>query len=170
MEDDPSLEPGALIGGRYRLERSLSDDRWLALDQAAADAPTHLTVLGELTEKQGEDLSKRWLQLQGVLHPQLPRFGDLINTGEALWLPRPWQEGETLQALLEAGETFSLEDVLVLLRQLLPVLAQLHSQRLSCADWSPAHILRRSPDGLPVPLALEQPAPVSYTHLRAHET
>lgn len=159
MEDDPSFEPGALIGGRYRLERSLSDDRWLALDQAAADAPTHLTVLGELTEELGEELSKRWLQLQGVLHPQLPRFGDLINTGEALCLPRPWQEGETLQALLDAGETFSLEDVLVLLRQLLPVLSQLHSQRLSCADWSPAQILRRSPDGLPVPLALEKPAP-----------
>ena len=122
MEDDPSLEPGALIGGRYRLERSLSDDSWLALDQAAADALTHLTLLGELTEERGEDLSKRWLQFQGVLHSQLPRFGDLINTGEALWLPRPWQEGETLQALLDAGETFSLEDVLVLLRQLLPCL------------------------------------------------
>ncbi len=159
LEDDPSLEPGALIGGRYRLERSLGEDRWLALDQAAADAPTHLTVLGNLTEEQREDLSKRWLQLQRVLHPQLPRFGDLINTGDALLLPRAWQEGETLQALLDAGETFSLEDVLALLCQLLALLAHLHSQRLSCADWSPAYILRRSADVRLVPLALEQLAP-----------
>ncbi|MHA3960323.1 serine/threonine protein kinase [Synechococcus sp. LTW-G] len=159
MEDDPRLEPGALIGGRYRLERSLAENRWLASDQAAADASVHLLHLSGLSDEQREEWSKRWLQLQGVLHPQLPRFADLINSDRELWLPRPWQEGESFQALLEGGQTFDIPEVLELLRQLLPLMALLHSHGLSCRDWSPSQLLRRSADGLPVPLALEQPAP-----------
>jgi serine/threonine-protein kinase len=42
--------------------------------------------------------------------------------------------------------------VLLLLRQLLPVLAALHSQDLLHGDLSPANLLRRDSDGLPVPL------------------
>ena len=118
MEDDLRLEPGALIGGRYRLERSLAENRWLASDQAAADASVHLLHLSGLSDDKREEWSKRWLQLQGVLHPQLPRFADLISSDGELWLPRPWQEGESFQALLVSGQTFDVPEVLELLRQL----------------------------------------------------
>ena len=47
---------------------------------------------------------------------------------------------------------FGAGEVLLLLRQLLPVLAALHSQELLHGDLSPANLLRRDSDGLPVPL------------------
>ena len=45
---------------------------------------------------------------------------------------------------------FGAGEVLLLLRQLLPVLAVLHSQELVHGDLSPANLLRRDSDGLPV--------------------
>jgi serine/threonine-protein kinase len=93
-------------------------------------------------------------RLQGVLHPQVPRFGAVIRQGEALWLVRDWQAGRTYAQLLEARRerqlVFGAGEVLLLLRQLLPVLAALHGQDLIHGDISPANLLRRDRDGLPV--------------------
>jgi serine/threonine-protein kinase len=92
--------------------------------------------------------------LQGVLHPQVPRMGAAIEAADGLWLVREWQPGRTYQQLLEARAArqlvFGAGEVLLLLRQLLPVLAVLHSQELVHGDLSPANLLRRDSDGLPV--------------------
>ena len=95
-----------------------------------------------------------WPRLQGVLHPQVPRFGELIEDGADLWLPREWQEGRSYGELLrERGErqlVFGAGEVVLLLRRLLPALAVLHSQQLCHGDLCPANLLRRERDGLPV--------------------
>jgi serine/threonine-protein kinase len=95
-----------------------------------------------------------WGRLQGVLHPQVPRLGAAIPAAGGLWLVREWQAGRTYQQLLEARAerqlVFGAGEVLLLLRQLLPVLAVLHSQELVHGDLSPANLLRRDSDGLPV--------------------
>ncbi len=152
---------GQVIGGRYRLERRLGSDEaaiqgelWLASDQLAADAPMALRRLGpEQDQGRARDL---WSRLQGVLHPQVPRIGAAISEGDQLWLVREWQAGRTYQQLLELRQerqlVFGAGEVLLLLRQLLPVLAALHSQDLLHGDLSPANLLRRDSDGLPVPL------------------
>jgi serine/threonine-protein kinase len=71
-------------------------------------------------------------------------------------LVREWQAGRTYRQLLEARAerqlVFGAGEVLLLLRQLLPVLAVLHSQELVHGDLSPANLLRRDSDGLPVRL------------------
>jgi serine/threonine protein kinase, bacterial len=152
--------PGQLIGERYRLEQRLSEGPqgtvWRANDQLAADAPMVLRQLGpELDQDRAREL---WIRLQGVLHPQVPRLGAALSQDGCLWLVREWQSGRTLQELIEARSerqmVFGAGEVLLLLRQLLPVLAVMHSQDLVHGDISPANLLRRDSDGLPVLLDL----------------
>ncbi|MFN9683925.1 MAG: serine/threonine protein kinase [Cyanobacteriota bacterium] len=154
----PVPEAGQLIGGRYRLERALSaaspaqGELWLARDTLASEAPAALRRLGpDRDQRQARQL---WARLQGVLHPQVPRVGAAISEGDELWLAREWQAGRTYQQLLAARQdrqlVFGAGEVLLLLRQLLPVLLALHSQELLHGDLTPANVLRRDSDGLPV--------------------
>jgi serine/threonine-protein kinase len=149
---------GQMVGGRYRLERQLGGgtagqgELWQGCDTLASEAPVALRRLGpEADQERARAIAAR---LQGVLHPQVPRFGAAIAAGPDLWLVREWQSGRTYAELLEArGErqlVFGAGEVLLLLRQLLPVLAALHSQDLLHGDLSPANLLRRDSDGLPV--------------------
>ena len=159
-----SAATGRLIGERYRLERPLSGDAvpaavasaqgtlWLARDQLAGEAPCALRQLGpELDQQRARAI---WTRLQGVLHPQVPRLGPALSEGEELWLVRDWQAGRSygqmLAARAERQLVFGAGEVLLLLRQLLPVLAALHSQDLLHGDLSVDNLLRRDSDGLPV--------------------
>ena len=147
-----------LIAGRYRLERQLSraeqSELWRASDQLAGDGPVALRRISADQEALQAEFRALWPRLQGVLHPQVPRFGELIAQDGNLWLPREWQEGssyaELLQGRRERQLVFGAGEVLLLLRQLLPALAVLHSQGLCHGDLSPANLLRRDRDGLPV--------------------
>jgi serine/threonine-protein kinase len=158
MRMSTAVAPGQLIGARYRLERLFSTavagqgELWQATDTFASDAPVALRrVAGEGDQARAREL---WARLQGLLHPQVPRFGAAISDGSDLWLVREWQAGRTLRQLLEARSerqlVFGAGEVLLLLRQLLPVLAALHSQELLHGDLCPANLLRRDSDGLPV--------------------
>lgn len=147
---------GCLIGERYRLEQQLSSGEqgnlWRASDLLAGDAAVALRELGPTHAP--DPVRERWGRLQGVLHPQVPRLGGAIAAGDSLWLVREWQVGRTFEQLrlarLERQLVFGAGEVLLLLRQLLPVLAVLHSQELVHGDLSPANLLRRDSDGLPV--------------------
>jgi serine/threonine protein kinase, bacterial len=155
------VQVGQLIGERYRLEQRLSSappgeapqgELWRASDQLAAEAPMALRLLGPAIDP--VRARQLWGRLQGLLHPQVPRLGAAIQAEEGLWLVREWQAGRTYQLLLRARAerqfVFGAGEVLLLLRQLLPVLAVLHSQELVHGDLSPANLLRRDSDGLPV--------------------
>jgi len=154
----PTPSAGQLIGGRYRLERPLSEgggaqgDLWQARDTLAADAPAAMRRLGPGSHQQRA--CQLWARLQGVLHPQVPRVGAAISEGEDLWLVREWQAGRTYQELLATRQerqlVFGAGEVVLLLRQLLPVLVALHSQDLFHGDLTPANLLRRDRDGQPV--------------------
>lgn len=150
--------PGSLIGGRYRLERLLSQasgpqgSLWIGTDTLAAEAPVVLRRVG--SERDLERIRQLWTRLQGVLHPQVPRFGAAIEADGVLWLVREWQGGRTYGQLLAARRdrqlVFGAGEVLLLLRQLLPVLVVLHGQELIHGDLTPANLLRRDRDGQPV--------------------
>ncbi|MEB3184777.1 MAG: phosphotransferase, partial [Cyanobacteriota bacterium] len=153
---DSGAVAGQLIGGRYRLEQCLSQGSqgalWRGADRLAGEAPVALRRLSApLDLVRAVEL---WGRLQGVLHPQVPRLGAAIREGEILWLVREWQGGRTYQQLMAARAgrqlVFGAGEVLLLLRQLLPVLTVLHSQELVHGDLCPANLLRRDSDGLPV--------------------
>ncbi len=156
MDPTPAAAPGLLIADRYRLEAEVSRGSqgtlWRASDRLAGEAPMALRELGP--DQDQARWRSLWSRLQGVLHPQVPRFGEAIVRGEALWLVSEWQSGPTFQDLLEARRerqlVFGPGEVLLLLRQLLPVLAVLHGQELVHGDLTPANLLRRDRDGLPV--------------------
>jgi len=157
--DPQTLEPAAqLIAGRYRLERQLSASEqgvlWRGTDQLAGGLPVALRQIPADQPQLQAEFRQLWPRLQGVLHPQVPRFGELIEQEGSLWLPREWQEGtsyaDLLQGRRERQLVFGAGEVLLLLRQLLPALAVLHSQGLCHGDLSPANLLRRDRDGLPV--------------------
>lgn len=150
--------PGLLIDGRYRLVDQLSDgprgQLWRAEDQQVAGAEMALRRL------EPGPLQPHWRELleslEGLSHPQLPPFSAALERGDELWLVRPWLPGRGLEALLEerraARQPFSSSEVILLLRQLLPLLEALHGRQLLLGDLGPANLLLRAGDGLPLPL------------------
>ena len=100
------VAPGQTVGDRYRLERRLGGgtagqgELWQGCDTLASEAPVALRRLGpEADQERARAIAAR---LQGVLHPQVPRFGAAIAAGPDLWLVREWQAGRTYAELLAA--------------------------------------------------------------------
>ena len=116
---------------RYRLDERLSGpdpvqgSLWRGLDVMAGDLPVAIRQL-ETTAAQ-EQLQEVWPQLQSLLHPQLPRCGELLELDGAFWCVRDWQDGVAYDVLLRLRAArqmpFAAGEVLLLLRQILPVLA-----------------------------------------------
>ena len=154
---------GSVLAERYRIDQQLASGQavdgfapqgslWRGADLLASEAPVALRQL------QAPDAQQRfrqiWPAMQAVLHPQIPRFGGLLDEGESLWLVREWQLGTPLdqiqQQRAERQLVFGAGEVLLLLRQLLPALAVLHANGLVHGDLNPSNLLRRDQDGLPV--------------------
>ena len=149
----PLSGSGTVLVERYRLEERLSGpdplqgSLWRAVDVMAGDLPVAIRQLE--TPAAQQRLQAVWPQLQSLLHPQLPRCGELLELDGVLWLVRDWQDGLTYDVLLRQRR-FSAEEVLLLLRQVLPVLAVLHGSGLVHGDLNLRHLLCRRRDGLPV--------------------
>lgn len=155
---------GQLIAGRFRLEQlqhqGPQSRLWRATDQLAGGNQLALWQWDPLLVQASgapintQELQRLWRRWQQVLHPQVPRLGGAFTEGGYLWLVREWQPGrsyEQLQVLRGQRQlVFGAGEVLLLLRQLLPLLVVLHGQKLVHGDLRPAQLLRREPDGLPV--------------------
>ena len=149
---------GTVLVERYRLEERLTGpdpvqgSLWRAVDVLAGDIPVAIRQVESSASRQR--LQRLWPSLQSLLHPQLPRCGELFECEGSLWTVRDWQEGSTFaQVLMQRAErqmVFSPGEVLLLLRQILPVLAVLHGRGLVHGDLNPRNLMRRSADGLPV--------------------
>ena len=150
---------GTLLAERYRLDQCLTSDTsapqgqlWRGTDVLASDAPV---ALRQLQDPEAQDRFRQlWPAMQSVLHPLIPRFGGLLEELDSLWLVREWQEGASFgqiqQQRRERQLVFGGGEVLLLLRQLLPVLGVLHGKGLVHGDINPSNLLRRDQDGLPV--------------------
>jgi serine/threonine-protein kinase len=164
----PSLQPNLILGDRYHILRELGQGgfgrTYLAED---LNRFNESCVLKEFAPQvQGEDALAKAQDLftreAGVLyrleHPQIPRFRELFRTEAAgrglLLLVQDYVCGRDYRELLDErlaqGQTFSEAEGLNLLRQLLPVLAYLHSVGVIHRDIAPDNIIRRDSDGLPV--------------------
>ncbi len=166
MTSTPAASLG-LLGGRYQVLRQLGQGgfgrTYLAED---TNRFRELCVLKEFAPQvQGTEALNKAEELfqreAGVLyrleHPQIPRFREIFRAdigGGQLFLVQDYVEGETYLALLrhrqQQGQCFSEAEVLTLLRQLLPVLAYLHSLGIVHRDLSPDNLICRRSDGLPV--------------------
>jgi serine/threonine-protein kinase len=149
---------GTVLVERYRLDERLSGpdpvqgSLWRGVDVMAGDLPVAIRQLE--TKAAQEQLQEVWPQLQSLLHPQLPRCGELLELDGEFCCVRDWQDGVAYDVLLRLRAarqmSFAAGEVLLLLRQILPVLVVLHGCGLVHGDVNPRHLLRRSSDGLPV--------------------
>ncbi|MGB1002257.1 MAG: protein kinase domain-containing protein, partial [Prochlorococcaceae cyanobacterium] len=149
---------GALLERRYRLDEVLSEAEgtrlWRGADTLVGELPVAIRAWWGLTDEELAALQQRLERLKAVLHPQIPRLGEQLPAEGGCWQVREWISGRTYQDLLQARQerqlVFGSGEVLLLLRQLLPALAALHGQNLVHGDLTPANLVRRDSDGLPV--------------------
>jgi len=105
----------------------------------------------ELFEREANVLKK-------LQHPQIPRFHASLQVKlskkDFFFLVQDYVEGDNYLQLLEnrksQGQSFSEEEVIDLLQQILPVLSYIHSLDVVHRDISPDNLIWRSSDHLPV--------------------
>ena len=106
-------------------------------------------------EKAKELFEREAGALHKLHHPQLPGFWELFQADMGggvgcLFLVQDYIEGQTYFDLFKSGMRLSEADVIQFLRQMLPILAYIHSQGVIHRDISPDNIIRRNSDDLPV--------------------
>ena len=160
----PPIPIGTVLQNRYRILSVLGQGgfgrTYLSEDQGRFN---ELCALKELIPAQGSayalDKSKELFQreaqiLYQIQHPQIPQFRATFEEDQRLFLVQDYVEGQTYRTLLEQrqvqGLAFSEAEVLQLMRQLLPVLAHIHSKGIIHRDIAPDNIMLRQQDGKPV--------------------
>ncbi|TVQ64782.1 MAG: serine/threonine protein kinase, partial [Spirulina sp. DLM2.Bin59] len=79
-------------------------------------------------------------------HPQIPRLLAYFETGQEFYLVQDFIDGPTLGQELTSGQRWPEAEVLHLLREVLTVLAFVHSQGVIHRDIKPDNILRQKSD------------------------
>ncbi len=105
--------------------------------------------------KKAEELFQREAGvLYELQHPQIPKFREfcyeVINNQEHLVLVQDYIPGETYRQILYAQKTFSENQILNFLHQILPILQHIHAHGVIHRDISPENIILRNTDKLPV--------------------
>ncbi|MEO1209076.1 MAG: serine/threonine-protein kinase [Cyanobacteria bacterium J06638_20] len=116
-------------------------------------------VQGEVALQKAQSLFEREAGvLYQLRHPQIPQFRELLRTEfeeqAHLFLIQDYVQGKTYQQILESrrrmGKTFSEEEVVHLLRTLLPVLQYIHHQGVIHRDIAPDNLILQSADQRPI--------------------
>lgn len=159
------LAVGQILDKRYRLHRHLGQGGFGRTYLAEAlhrfnegcvlkefapqvQGAAELAKAKELFEREAGALHK-------LHHPQLPGFWELFQADMGggvgcLFLVQDYVEGQTYFDLFKSGRQFSETEIIQFLRQMLPILAYIHSQGVIHRDVSPDNIILRNSDNLPV--------------------
>jgi serine/threonine protein kinase len=160
----PAIPLGTLLQKRYRVTRVLGQGgfgrTYLAQDTACFD---ELCVLKEFTpndrgrdslRKARELFQREAKALYQINHPQIPRFRANFEEAKRLFLVQEYAEGKTYAKILgeriRESRTFTEEEALLFLQQMLPVLDNIHSQGIIHRDISPDNMILREVDQMPV--------------------
>ncbi len=160
----PSIPPGTLLQNRYRLVKVLGQGgfgrTYLAEDQARFNercvVKEYIPMQGDTyaLEKSKELFQRESAILYQIQHPQIPQFRANFEQGRRLFFVQDYADGKTYSTLLEdrleQNQTFSEQEVLHLLEQMLPVLTYIHGKGLIHRDISPDNLILRESDRLPV--------------------
>jgi serine/threonine-protein kinase len=160
----PAISTGTVLQNRYRLLKVLGQGgfgrTYLAEDQGRFNEPCALKEFipiqaGAYALEKSKELFQREASiLYQIQHPQIPQFRATFEENERLFLVQDFVEGKTYRDLLNErkmqGKTFSEAEVMQLMRQLLPVLAHIHSKGIIHRDIAPDNIILRQQDNLPV--------------------
>lgn len=99
-------------------------------------------------------VQKRSKILHQLEHPQIPRFWLVFEGDGRLFLVQEYVNGKTYSALLRdrqlQGQTFTEEEAIQWLRNLLPILEYVHQHHIIHRDISPDNIMLPEGNILPV--------------------
>ncbi len=162
------LAPEQVVDNRYRIIRHLGEGgfgrTYVAEDLHQSPQQCVLKEFAPQVEEQ-QDLQKakelferEASVLKQLQHPQIPRFHESLQVKlgnkDFFLLVQDYIEGDNYWDLLqernEQGQTFSEEEVVKLLQQLLPVLSYIHSRNVIHRDISPDNLILRRTDSMPV--------------------
>ncbi|MEH2045821.1 serine/threonine-protein kinase [Nostoc sp.] len=162
------LAVGQVVDNRYQIIRHLGQGGFGRTYLAEDINKSHqICVLKEFAPQvqENQDLQKakelferEANVLKKLQHPQIPRFHASlqvkIGTKDFFFLVQDYVDGDNYYQLLEQrqsqGKTFSEEEVITLLQQILPVLSYIHSQDVIHRDISADNLIWRRSDNLPV--------------------
>ncbi|HBQ97153.1 MAG: serine/threonine protein kinase [Roseofilum sp. Belize BBD 4] len=155
-----------ILAGRYLPQRLLGQGgfgaAYLAVDRYTPTLRScvvkQFQPAGQLSEQQLAISQQHFEQEALVLeelgneHPQIPRlyaFFPLLvpsstqgEESQFFYLVQEWIDGQNLEEELEYTGTFSEQDILTLLRQILPVLQFIHDRHTIHRDIKPSNIMR----------------------------
>jgi serine/threonine-protein kinase len=156
----PPLSLGTILPGRYHLIDLWEQGIYLAEDQTRFN---ELYLLQEFRQRHPGNYSLEVIRgvfqqeaaiLYELQHPQIPRFRGIIAYADSLFVVQEYVEGATCQTWLEErltqNQVFSEAEVMQLLWHVLPVLLHIHSRGMIHGNLSPASILIRQRDGVPI--------------------
>ena len=160
----PPIAIGTLLQNRYRLVNILGQGgfgrTYLVEDLGRFQERCALKELipvqsgPYVLEKSKELFEREAAILYKIAHPQIPQFRAIFEENQRLFLVQDYVEGMTYRELLldrtSTNRTFSEAEVLVFIRQMLPVLAHIHARGIIHRDISPENIILREMDKLPV--------------------
>jgi serine/threonine protein kinase len=160
----PPIPLGTMLQKRYRVTKILGQGgfgrTYLAQDTACFD---ELCVLKEFTpNERGRDSLRKARELfqreakalYEINHPQIPKFRANFEEAKRLFLVQEYAEGKTYAKILgeriRESRTFSEQEAISFLQNMLPVLENIHAQGIIHRDISPDNIICRESDKLPV--------------------
>ncbi|MBD2187958.1 protein kinase domain-containing protein [Pseudanabaena mucicola] len=160
----PPFPQGFILKGRYAVRATIGQGgmgrTYLAQDLERFNETCVLKEFippqdsQEVTEKSKELFRREASVLYQIRHPQVPEFRATFESEGRLLLVQDYVEGQNYRNLLlerlKTGQTFSENEIFVLMQQLLPVLSYLHSHNIIHRDISPENLMLRSQDHLPV--------------------
>ncbi|MEG4068196.1 serine/threonine-protein kinase [Microcoleus sp. Pol11C2] len=160
----PPIAIGTLLQNRYRLVNILGQGgfgrTYLVEDLGRFQERCALKELipvqsgPYVLEKSKELFQREAAILYQIGHPQIPQFRAIFEENQRLFLVQDYVEGMTYRELLldrtSKGRAFTEAEVLVFIRQMLPVLAHIHARGIIHRDISPENIIRRENDQMPV--------------------
>jgi len=163
-----AIPVGTILQNRYRLISILGQGgfgrTYLAEDQGRFNERCALKEFipvqtGTYALQKSQELFRREAQiLYQIRHAQIPQFGAVFEENQRLFLVQDYVEGKTYHALLMERKnttsgfpkTFTEAEIVLFLRQMLPILAHIHNLGIIHRDISPDNIILRYQDQLPI--------------------
>ncbi len=163
----PEIPSGTLIDNRYIIQELLGQGglgrTYLAFDTRRFNEACVLKEFAPIGTGGGglekcRNLFKREAKILHQLeHPQIPRFLACFEGDGRLFLVQEYVNGKTYSALLRdrqlQGQTFTEEEVIKWLRNLLPILEYIHQHHIIHRDISPDNIML--PEGSILPVLID---------------
>lgn len=160
----PPISAGTVLQNRYKIIQILGQGgfgrTYLAEDQrrfnefCAIKELIPNTVDPVAWQKAQELFLREATILYQIQHPQVPQFRERFEQDQRLFLVQDYVAGKTYRTLLDerkaVGSAFTEQEVLQLMRSLLPVLEHIHSRGIIHRDISPDNIILRDLDNKPV--------------------